>query len=628
MNKVDETSKRNTWKEIGTQRLSGNTILAILTLSILMTVSVIPAVAYIPTSWIRTDNDIFYFTGDTPKLFGFESNLFTYYDSTLYRFKSTPCSEWKKLNMPPGAGQTNIEVPSKVANVFYISRDDQLWYIKEYESFSSDWKKIVSTGIPSGAQIVPMILFNGQLYAAVYPNGVPSETDPDSKTFDIYRSSDFGKIEMTWNKVASNGFGDANNHQLGTIIEYKKKLIAITDITRSGFFGSEDEYGTGVEVWESPTGDENSWNQVNKDGFGTEITVYDPFSETYKTFRPNQDFGSTTVYNDYLYIGTLAHYGGQVWRYDGNGLNGWTDVTPSWIGPKKGPGRAAAMATFQNYLYMGEGYPTANLDSYDGTNWIKLVYGPHPFDDPANIGIYSLAVINDKIYASVRGFNPAVSQIWGYPFLFTPATCSALTGATISITPKSDTNELGTSSIQIHSVKAKVESNGVGVPGVEVNFNIISGPNAGNVGSGPTLSNGEAPFNYTAKQGLAGLGTDVIEACFTDVNSKKVCTQATKKWVDTTPPVVKCLETSVNKKTGSYELTAKDAVDPNPKIFVIDTGSGNEFGPFTSGTTIQYTVNPGKPKQKKNDIDIKGNGKPAVRAVDSSGNEGKASCTT
>ncbi len=379
---------------------------------------------------------------------------------------------------------------------------------------------------------------------------------------------------------------------------------------------------------ESSTGDNGNWNQINKDGFGTEL-----LDDNGNAFRTNQDFGSGAIYNGYLYIGTLAHFGGQVWRYDGTGLNGWKDVTPNTMGVGKGPSRAMSMTVYQNYLYLGEGYPTGNLDKFDGSNW-EIVIQSKPFA-PTNVGIASLAVVDNKLYISTLG-NPFYqnvgyyfSQVWGYPFLFKPATCSALAGATISISPISDTNELGTSSIQIHTVKAKVEANGP-VSGVEINFKIISGPNAKpeNVGSGGTNSNGEAPFNYSAVQGPAGLGTDVIQACFTDVNGNKVCAQATKKWVDTTPPEAKCIKTAGDKKIGWYELIAKDYIDPNPKIFVVDTGSGNEFGPFMSGTTIQYKQNSGKPTQKKNekDIEIKGVGEPAVRTVDTYGNEAKASC--
>ena len=233
--------------------------------------------------------------------------------------------------------------------------------------------------------------------------------------------------------------------------------------------------------------------------------------------------------------------------------------------------------------------------------------------------------------------------------------CIEVTIATIDLTPDTAVNELPTPD---HTVTAKVEAGSDGgVPGVEVNFEVSSGPNAGASGSNTTDSNGEATFTYTATQGLAGLGTDTIGACFSDEQGDEVCDTATKDWVDTTPPEAECLET-VNphgnkvppagsttlpgpkggqNEDGFYELIATDLVDPNPKIFVVDTGSGTEFGPFFSGTKIKYTEDPdatpeqktiGSSKGKAGAIDwhIIGNGDATLKAVDASGNEAEVFC--
>ncbi len=44
---------------------------------------------------------------------------------------------------------------------------------------------------------------------------------------------------------------------------------------------------------------------------------------------------------------------------------------------------------------------------------------------------------------------------------------------------------------------------------------------------------------------------------------------------------------------GFYQLLAVDILDPDPKIFMNDTGSGMIFGPFANGTNIKYTQAPG-----------------------------------
>jgi len=196
------------------------------------------------------------------------------------------------------------------------------------------------------------------------------------------------------------------------------------------------------------------------------------------------------------------------------------------------------------------------------------------------------------------------------------------------------------------------------VAAVLVNFEVTNGPNAGEV-SDPceceanhdctTDTNGEVSWMYTSD---GQLGTDTIEACFTDEAGNERCAEATKEWVDRTPPEVGCLET-VNphgknvppagyttlpgakggqNEDGFYELTAVDDVDPNPKIYLVDTGSGTVFGPFASGTKIKYTEAKGAtPTQKKIgsgqgqagavDWHITGNGDAAVYAVDASGNQ-------
>jgi hypothetical protein len=230
--------------------------------------------------------------------------------------------------------------------------------------------------------------------------------------------------------------------------------------------------------------------------------------------------------------------------------------------------------------------------------------------------------------------------------------CSQVTIATIDLLPASATNELGASLPQTHTVTATVAAGADGgVEGVDVTFNVLSGPNAGASGTVTTDSNGEASFSYQAVQGLAGLGTDVIEACFgPDEQGDTACATAEKTWVDTTPPATSCPET-VNpsgvkvppsqNEDGFFELLAVDAVDPDPQVFLVDTGTDNIFGtpddwtygPFSSGTKIKYTEANGitppdmKPGAGVIDWKIKGQGDAAVYSVDASGNEsGAASC--
>jgi hypothetical protein len=255
------------------------------------------------------------------------------------------------------------------------------------------------------------------------------------------------------------------------------------------------------------------------------------------------------------------------------------------------------------------------------------------------------------------GFDPAdgLRKIWvqelQQPFNPSNLPCG-FTVVGITLEPESDVNEVG----QEHTVIATL-TDLLGEPqaGIEVEFNVTSGPNAGELGSNTTDANGIATFTYT---GDGGLGTDTIKAGFINEAGDQVCSQVvTKEWVDETAPEVWCIET-VNpagknvppagsttlpgpkggqNEDGFYELNARDNFDLNPEIWVVDSETGVTFGPFASGTKIKYTeANGAEPsikemtsaKSKADAVDwqIKGQGDMILMAIDSSGNVGSCDC--
>lgn len=217
----------------------------------------------------------------------------------------------------------------------------------------------------------------------------------------------------------------------------------------------------------------------------------------------------------------------------------------------------------------------------------------------------------------------------------------------IDLQPETDTNELGFD--LSHTVTSLLTAGDYGpVEGVRVETTVISGPNAGPSGAGLTDANGEEPFTYTPAVEPDSLGTDTLEACFTngDGSISYGCDTATKEWVDTTPPEAFC-EPSVNpggnepqapgnggkgqNQDGFYGLSAEDVVWPadSLELFVTDDGSGTVWGPFPAGTNIKYVQAPGAPPSIKDMSGagdgyvhwmIKGNGDAYVTAVDGSGN--------
>jgi hypothetical protein len=375
----------------------------------------------LPANWVQMNDDGFFgypSSSTETVLFSFGSTLYAFDDNGLYQMQLTPCLEWTQLTVPTSTGSWTFK---PVGNELYLTDSaGELWMIKEGDAFTSaNWKKVTCNG-PSNARVVPMTLFNGHVYAAAY------STTAD--TFDIWRSPDAGKTTMTWTQVVSKGFGDSQNRALGWIGIFNNKLIAATTMTRSSMFGDSSGFGAGIEIWESSTGNLGSWKQINKDGFGTEIT---PIGDT-KSFRTNQDVGGWAIYNNHLYVGTKSHWGAEIWRYDDTGINGWKAVTPPWAGVSQFssmPGRVMDMDLFQNNLIVAEGFPTGNLAKFDGNNWTVMVTGPNPFD-PTNSGIGSMAVLDGKLYVSTihnpySGGNVRGDQVYGYPYSSKPAICIA-----------------------------------------------------------------------------------------------------------------------------------------------------------------------------------------------------------
>lgn len=140
----------------------------------------------------------------------------------------------------------------------------------------------------------------------------------------------------------------------------------------------------------------------------------------------------------------------------------------------------------------------------------------------------------------------------------------------IKLDPPDAINNVG----ETHTVTATV-SDLLSVPqtGVLVTFTVVAGPNVGDVGTATTDALGQASFAYT---GDGGLGTDEIQACFTDPQGTQKCSKkVTKTWINV-PPV--CGPVSVspmvvqvgNSVTAS--ATFADPTDPFDHTAVWDWG--------------------------------------------------------
>jgi hypothetical protein len=214
--------------------------------------------------------------------------------------------------------------------------------------------------------------------------------------------------------------------------------------------------------------------------------------------------------------------------------------------------------------------------------------------------------------------------------------CETIHLLQLSAAPADASNELG--SDNTHTVTATIAGPASHIGGRTVSFS-VTGTNAGATGvCSPTPDcktdpTGNVSFTYSVPVAPSSLGTDTIHVT-TQIAGHDTSVSVTKRWVDTTPPTVACPEgvnpsgnhvPNAHNEDGFFELTASDAVDPNPQIFVVDLGTGTVFGPFPSGTNVKYTQAPGatpsiSPGAGDVDWKIKGQGDMGVFAVDGSGN--------
>lgn len=388
-----------------------------------------------PSGWYQVNKDGFGSLGPTSQgtteLFVFDGSLFAHSSGELFRMIIVPllggqsCVEWNYITSASGP------VASLGGYLYGQDSSGALWWTQQGVSTGSiNWNQVTSTGLPAGVSPMPVAVFNGQVYG-VYDAG---------QSFEIWRSPDIGKTVMNWKKVVANSFGDPQNNQdIDFMGVFNGKIYAGTH-TLKGMFGNPQSYiSGGVEIWESATGNLGSWMQINIDGFGTETMV----PSLGKKIRTNQAIGSWAVYQGYLYIGTKNHFGAEIWRYDGKGKSGWTNVTPPWGGLGLVIGNAnwkalrfESMTVFQSSLYVAEGFPSGRLAKYDGTNWSVVVVGPSPFSSE-NRGLGSLAVLDTRLYVSTSKHGSAKwgDQVWGYPFTQHPGSCVPLSLPDLRVLP-------------------------------------------------------------------------------------------------------------------------------------------------------------------------------------------------
>lgn len=396
--------------------------MSILPLSLALVVSALVAYADAPPlGWYQVNQNGFVAglgassVGTT--LTTFDNKLYAFNSTGVFRMTSDLAKTWTKLNPPAppnGPGPTPLGFVV-LGGYAYSWTSSGLWYVPSgKDPGGSNWTAVSSSGLTGGASPLPRVAFNSNIYGVYHPS---------SGGFEIWRGI-LGTSTVVWTRVVQNAFSDpTNNKTVDQMAVYNGHIYALTGTLKSFFGDPTGKDSGGVEVWESSTGNSGEWSQINVDGFGTYILgAYS--TDPNKKLYTNHVVGSVAVHQGYLYVGTNSHWGAEIWRYSGIDRSGWTNVTPPWAGPGLGVGpptyRFWALYSWGGDLYAGEGYPSGNLDEFDGANWNVIVAGPSPFD-PYTDEITSIVSLNKRLYVAAGSpagttAGTAGDQVWGFQY--------------------------------------------------------------------------------------------------------------------------------------------------------------------------------------------------------------------
>ena len=374
---------------------------------------------------------------------------------------------------------------------------------------SQDWKKITANGLPAGAAVTcsqPLITSCTAL-PLVKPAATQSTLlpPPDAR----YRRNDHDMDQSRCRRLRRS----AESYGPGYLGVFNHRLVAITTSTHDGLFGDVLTYLDGIEVWESATAISIAGHRSMRMALANGGRGRSAFA-----CKGTLQFGraaSSTAFSMSAQSPIRARKsGGMMGRQ--RRLDRRYPAHPRhllWVGA----GRVESMMVFQRLMSPRVIPPPTSTG---------MIARPGPWSKAAPILLTrqiprswhwpfpSCSTTGDKLYLQAHVFGGGY-QVWGHAFAATPLTCSALQQATISLSPKAATNELGTPG-QTHTVTATVNA-GIGADFSDL---FISGrvevvqANSVASASGFAGLNGLLTFSYPALQGPIGLHTDTITACF------------------------------------------------------------------------------------------------------------------
>ncbi|MPQ45000.1 hypothetical protein [Clostridium tarantellae] len=253
------------------------------------------------------------------KLLEFDNNIYAYNNYGLFKLISPALKLWQKIHLP-------IELTDNInfnfivlKDYLYFYTDLELWKIKKCDNWIDGWIKVTSKNkdINEVIMVKPLALFNQNIYGITY----------NAKSFKIVKSPNLEHSEMLWELAAPESFNNIEkNKDVAFMTIVNNRLYAATN-TLQGDFNNENSYLLdGIEIWESKTGNIDSWIKINTPGFGVKRNINN------KTIYVNQLISSFSIFKsannttESLILGTSSVFGAEIWIYNGEGINGWSTL--------------------------------------------------------------------------------------------------------------------------------------------------------------------------------------------------------------------------------------------------------------------------------------------------------------
>jgi hypothetical protein len=330
----------------------------------------------------------------------------------------TGCEVWRVSILPRGLGNDWVQVNNDAFGAYGSRQNDviramQVFQGKLYVGTGNDqsivwktaaagvppflWPKSGTNGFgdPTNRRVNSMAVYDSHLFAGI-------------RRFDLFGGPLGGRVYTTsdgttWAQVGPDGFGDANNESVTSLVSFNGHLYA----------GTRNDV-TGVEIWRTGGSPYTSWEQVNTDGFGD---------------ANNDHASSIAVFNGRLYVGTENLVtGAEVWSTAGVGgppFTDWVQSNTDGFGDSTNGG-AMAMLAQGPWLLVGteNSTNTGQLWAMDlGGTWTRNpLYG-----FAGNERIAGMAA-DTTVYLGTG--NAAGGEVWDEIF---PETVPALAGPGIGL---------------------------------------------------------------------------------------------------------------------------------------------------------------------------------------------------